>query len=89
MDTIRNLNLEQNWIESLLDISTNASRIHGSATLPFIVTNGRMLFVTQHPITYSRNNDQVKEAEDLLIRLKKRDQLDLPLEMTMTADDVE
>ena len=48
----------------LLDISTNASRIHRSATLLFMVTNGRIVFVTQHPTTYSRNNDQVKEAED-------------------------
>ena len=54
-----------------------------------MVTNSIIVFVIQHPITYLRSDNHVKEVEDLLLRIKKKDQLDLLLKITMTADDVE
>ena len=54
-----------------------------------MVTDDRILFVTHFPITYQRSPTQINEALDMLINLKKRNNLDLPLELAMPADDVE
>ena len=54
-----------------------------------MVTDGRILFVTYFPITYQRSPTQINEALDMLLNIKKRNNLDLPLELAMTADDVE
>ena len=89
MENIQKLSLTEYWIDSLISVSQAASNIHGSAKLPFMVTDGRILFVTHFPITYQRSPMQINEALDMLINLKKRNNLDLPLELAMTADDVE
>ena len=89
LENILKLSLTKYWIDSLIFVSQAASNIHGSAKLPFMVTDGRILFVTHFPITYQRSSTQINEALDMLLNLKKRNNLDLPLELTMAADDVE
>ena len=88
-ENIQKLSLTEYWIDSLISVSQAASNIHDSAKLTFMVTDGRILFVTHFPITYQRSPIQINEALDMLINLKKRNNLDLPLELAMTADDVE
>ena len=89
LENIQKLSLTEYWIDSLISVSQAASNIHGSAKLPFMVTDGRILFVTHFSITYQRSPTQINEALDMLINLKKRNNLDLPLELAMTANDVE
>lgn len=89
VDTIERLSCDQYWIDSLLVLSRNAKDINGSTKLPFMITDGKRLFVTHHPITYQPSAEQTAQAEQLLLKLNKRDQLDLPTELALTADEVE
>ena len=40
-------------------------------------------------MSYARSPEQVQEAEQMLTKLRKREQLDLPLELALMADDEE
>ena len=43
---VNKINPEQYWIDNVLTVSRNAAQINGSATLPFMITDGRRIFVT-------------------------------------------
>ncbi|KAH7853537.1 hypothetical protein Vadar_003717 [Vaccinium darrowii] len=83
------LDLVEYWIESLLRLSQHATQIQGTIPTPFMVTDGRRIFVTNFPISYERSEEQIQEVEALLNDIKKRVNLDLPMELTIQADSIE
>jgi len=54
-----------------------------------MLTDGRRIFVTHYPISYERTEEQIQEVETLLNNLKKRENIDLPLELTIQANSLE
>ncbi|KAH7866271.1 hypothetical protein Vadar_017943 [Vaccinium darrowii] len=86
---IPNLDPEEYWMESLLRLSQHAAQIQGTVPTPFMVTDGRRIFVTNFPISYERTEEQIQEVEALLNNIKKRQNLDLPMELTIQADSIE
>ncbi|KAH7853747.1 hypothetical protein Vadar_006177 [Vaccinium darrowii] len=86
---IPNLDPEEYWMESLLRLSQHAAQIQGTVPTPFMVTDGRRIFVTNFPISYKRSEEQIQEVEALLNNIKKRQNLDLPMELTIQADSIE
>ena len=76
LENIQKLSLIEYWINSLISVSQAVSNIHGSAKLPFMVTDRRILFVTHFSITYQRSPTQINEALDMLIKNRVEDHHD-------------
>lgn len=70
-------------------LSQHASQSQGTTPSPFTITDGRRIFTTHYPLTYERTPEQPQEVETLLTKLKKIENLDLPLRLTIPTDSVE
>lgn len=79
-------------IKSLTRLSQHATQIQGATPTPFMIIDERRIFIIIYNIPYERTQEQIQKVKILLTNLKRirrRENRDLLLKLTIHAESIE